>query len=185
MEICELLIAVYISYLRYYRVNWWHPLVSLHNLFLANTSLRIPTVLLLLTLLFHITKTEQNWYTPSVEVTFLEFFGVIQRSKCHRQVKCHEESASLSRGSASFSHVIHSHILKILITLLVATKIKAGSARKQASKSFVTCGIKIMYFPYVVHSQTNCSHTVFWRKKGRVPFFQTLCLIRWPPLAGL
>lgn len=30
---------------------------------------------------------------------------------------------------------------------LVATKIKADSARKQASKNFMMSGIKIIYFP--------------------------------------
>lgn len=81
-EIYEFLIAVYmwrLSYLRYYRVNWWHPLESLHNLFLANTAQGFLLYLLLLTLLFHIThkSTHKAWAELVYTISWSHIPGIL------------------------------------------------------------------------------------------------------------
>lgn len=50
----------------------------------------------------------------------------------------HKSTAPLAIGSTSFADVMAGYTLKILIAFLVATKIKAKSAGKQAGKTVMS-----------------------------------------------
>lgn len=119
------------SALTYYR----HPLVwlSLHNLFLTSIvhGFLLCFQVYFFTLQKHSQSLSRTGANHQLELHSWDSLGLFREVNA----SWHKDTAPLPMGSANFSSIITGCTLKVLKTLLICAKIKAGNAGKQASKN--------------------------------------------------